>query len=66
MVTAPTSTPAVPENDAIQFAKAAPRGVNPIAPRRNVPKNDIAIIPLKLTVPFKSIEMNRARRVPLK
>lgn len=56
----------VPANPAKQFANDAPIGVKPAELRRAVPKNVIAIIPLKLTVQFKSTERNNARLVALK
>ena len=58
--------PAVPENDARQFANAAPFSVKPMLRNRKVPKNDVAITPLKLTAMFRSIERKSAWRIALK
>lgn len=62
----PTIFPKIPENDAKQFARAAPRSLNPIFCRRKVPKKETAIIPLKLTVAFNNIEIKSALQEALK
>lgn len=58
--------PMVPNSPARQLASDASLAVNPIEPRRAVPNNVIAIIPLKLTVQFRRTERNNARRAALK
>lgn len=55
-VSEPIIAPAVPDNDDRQFANAAPFVVKPIPPSRNVPKNETAITPLKLTVTLRRTE----------
>lgn len=60
MVMAPRMTPTVPAADERQLANAAFSFVNPISAKRDVPKNDNATIPLKLTVEFRITDIRMA------
>jgi hypothetical protein len=62
IVKVPTTFPNNPENDAKQFAIAAPFSVNPIPCNKNVPKNETAIIPENDTVVFTKTQIKNAFR----
>lgn len=56
----------IPEKEAMQLATAAPDSEKPMPCNRKVPKNETAIIPLKLTVTFKNMQIISAFREALK
>lgn len=56
----------VPKREIKQFVRAALSCEKPTALSKDVPKNEIAIIPLKLTVTLRIKESISPRRVGLK
>lgn len=60
IVMEPIKLPKSPQNEARKLAKAAWLFENPMFWRRKVPKKEAAVIPEKLTVAFKSKQINKA------